>query len=61
VTDLKGKHPKQALVKWLREHAAELQLADDEGIPNETGIDEAAKVANWQPTGGAPKTPGGEI
>jgi hypothetical protein len=55
-----GRHPKQALVKWLREHAAELQLADDEGIPNETGIDEAAKVANWQPTGGAPKTPGGE-
>lgn len=58
VTDPKGKHPKQALVKWLREHAAEFGLTDDEGKPNETGIEEAAKVANWQPGGGAPKTPG---
>lgn len=53
-----GKHPKQALVKWLREHAAELGMTDDEGKANETGIEEAAKVANWQPGGGAPRTPG---
>ena len=53
-----GKSPKQALVKWLREHAAEFGLTDEDGKPNETGIEEAAKVANWQPTGGAPKTPG---
>jgi hypothetical protein len=59
VTDPAGKHPKQALAKWLREHAAEFGLTDDEGKPNETGIEEAAKVANWQPGGGAPKTPGG--
>jgi hypothetical protein len=52
-----GKSPKQALMKWLREHAAEFGLTDDDGKPNETGIEEAAKVANWQPTGGAPKTP----
>lgn len=58
VTDASGKHPKQALVKWLREHAAEFGMSDDEGKPNETGIEEAAKVANWQPGGGAPKTPG---
>jgi len=58
VTDPAGKHPKQALAKWLREHAAEFALTDDEGKPNETGIDEAAKVANWQPSGGAPKSPG---
>jgi hypothetical protein len=58
VTDPKGKHPKQALTKWLREHAAEFGLSDDEGKPNETGIEEVAKVANWQPGGGAPKTPG---
>lgn len=57
VTDVTGKHPKQALIKWLREHAAEFDLSDDEGKPNETGIDECAKVANWQPGGGAPKTP----
>lgn len=58
VTDAGGKHPKQALAKWLREHAAEFGMTDDEGKPNETGIEEAAKVANWQPGGGAPKTPG---
>lgn len=54
-----GKTPKQALTKWLREHASEFGLSDDEGVPNETGIEEAAKVANWQPAGGAPKTPAG--
>ncbi len=59
VTDPCGKHPKQALMKWLREPAAEFSLTDDEGKPNETGIEEVAKVANWQPGGGAPKTPGG--
>jgi hypothetical protein len=59
VVDPGGKHPKSALTKWLREHAAELGLTDDEGKLNETGIEEAAKVANWQPAGGAPKTPFG--
>jgi hypothetical protein len=56
---IKGKSPKQALNKWLREHASEFDMTDDDGKPNETGIEEAAKVANWQLTGGAPKTPGG--
>ncbi len=55
----KGKSPKQALTKWLREHAHEFGLTDEDGKPNETGIEEAAKVANWQPGGGAPKTPTG--
>jgi hypothetical protein len=54
-----GRSPKQVLIKWLRVHAAEFALTDDDGKPNETGIDETAKVANWQLTGGAPKTPGG--
>jgi len=58
VTETGGKTPKQALSKWLREHAAEFDLTDEDGNPNETGIEEAAKVANWQPGGGAPKTPG---
>ena len=58
VTDLNGKTPKQMLMKWLREHAAEFGMTDEEGKPNETAIDEAAKMANWQPGGGAPKTPG---
>lgn len=54
---IKGKSPKQALLKWLRENAAEYELSDDDGKPNENGIEECAKVANWKKTGGAPKTP----
>lgn len=57
VTDPNGKHPKQAVIKWLREHATRLGLADDQGRPNETAIEEVAKVVNWQPGGGAPRTP----
>lgn len=53
----KGKSAKQFLMKWLRENAAHYRLSDDEGKPNETGIEECAKVANWQDKGGAPKTP----
>jgi hypothetical protein len=56
----KGKSPKQALMKWLREHALEFGLTDEEGKPNETGIEEIAKVANWAQSGGAPRTPAGE-
>ena len=53
---IKGKSAKQALMKWLREHAKEYNLSDQEGKPNETGIEECAKVANWQEKGGAPKS-----
>ncbi|MBK7252200.1 MAG: hypothetical protein IPI06_15410 [Gammaproteobacteria bacterium] len=59
VTDGGGKSPKQALMRWLNEHSAEFGLSDDDGRPNEQGIEECAKVANWQRGGGAPKTPGG--
>jgi hypothetical protein len=34
-------------------------MTDKDGKPNDTGIEGAAKVANWQPLGGAPKTPAG--
>jgi hypothetical protein len=56
-TENNGKTVKQSLLKWLREHAANYKLSDDEGKPNETGIEECAKVANWQDKGGAPRTP----
>ena len=49
--------PKQALMKWLRENAARYGLTNEDGVPNETGVEEVAKVANWQPSGGAPRTP----
>jgi hypothetical protein len=55
-----GKSPKQALIKWLRVHAVEFGLTDDDGKPNETGIEEAAKVANWDTKGGAPRAPGND-
>lgn len=57
VTDAGKKSPKQALDKWLREHAAEFNLTSEEGKPIETAIEECSKVANWKPGGGATKTP----
>lgn len=57
-TDTVGKHPKQALAKWLNENAAEFGLTNDDGEPVKQSIEECAKVANWQPGGGAPTTPG---
>lgn len=59
VDDPRGRPPKQALEKWLNEHARKFGLSDESGRPNRQGIQECAKVANWQPSGGAPKTPGG--
>lgn len=56
VTDPGKRTPKQALEKWLREHAAEFGLTDEEGNPINQAIDECSKVANWQQGGGAPKT-----
>jgi hypothetical protein len=53
-----GRSPKRALAAWLKENAVELELVDKQGKPNSTGIEEVAKVANWETGGGAPKTPG---
>ncbi|TCK30767.1 hypothetical protein EV667_0867 [Ancylobacter aquaticus] len=53
----RGKSPKQALETWLTEHAAEYGLVNKDGSPNKTGIEEIAKVANWNQKGGAPATP----
>lgn len=53
----KGKSIKQALTKWLRINASRFGLYKDDGTPNEQGIEEIAKIANWETKGGAPKTP----
>lgn len=53
----KGRSVKSAMQKWLREHAGQYGLTKDDGNPNEQGIEEVAKIANWDPRGGAPKTP----
>lgn len=49
---------KQGLLKWLRKNADRFGLTKDDGSPNEQGIEEIAKIANWDSKGGAPKTPG---
>jgi hypothetical protein len=56
VLDPGKKTPKQALDKWLREHAAEFGLTDDEGNPVAKAVEECARVANWERGGGAPKS-----
>ena len=56
-TLLNGKKPKQALEKYLRENAVKYGLTNDDGNPNKLGIEEACKVANWNPEGGVNKTP----
>ena len=53
-----GKTVKQALLKWLRKNADKFGLTKDDGNPNEQGIEEIAKISNWDAKGGAPKTPG---
>lgn len=52
-----GKSPKQALEKWLRENAARFKMTDGDGSPIAQAVEECSKVANWEPGGGAPKTP----
>ncbi len=54
----KGKTAKQALEVWLRKNADKFGLTKDDGNPNEQGIEDVCKIANWNPKGGAPKTPG---
>lgn len=58
VGEPKGKSPKQALDKWLRENAAKYGLTDDDGNPVNQAIEDISKVANWKTKGGASKTPG---
>ncbi|MEQ8441748.1 MAG: hypothetical protein RIM33_04875 [Alphaproteobacteria bacterium] len=52
-----GKTVKQALEKWLREHASEYGLTGTDGNPVGGAIEQISKVANWRPEGGAAKTP----
>jgi len=58
VTEQPGKTPSQAIRAWLERHASELELIKDDGTLNRTAIEEIAKIANWKPEGGVPKTPG---
>lgn len=53
---LGGKTPKAAMEKWLRLNAKTYGLTVKDGSPNNTGIEEICKVANWKQLGGAAKT-----
>ncbi len=53
----RGRSVKQALNVWLRQHANEFGLTKEDGNPNEQGIEDVSKIANWDTKGGAPKTP----
>ncbi|WP_375670635.1 hypothetical protein [Bartonella sp. CL434QHHD] len=52
-----GKTVKGTLIKWLSENAIQYKLVDNNNLPRENLIEELAAVANWEPTGGVPKTP----
>lgn len=56
-SDVAGRTPKQIMTAWLKAHSGEYGLCDGEGDPITQAIEEIAKVANWLPGGGAPKTP----
>ncbi len=49
--------PKEAVKAWLRKNAQRYNLTKDNGNPNETGIEEIAKIVHWRTKGGALKTP----
>jgi hypothetical protein len=52
-------HPKKKLVHWLENNAAKLGLIKNDGETDRWVIENLiAKVANWKPQGGAPKTAG---
>lgn len=55
--DLKGTTPKKALISHLRANATHYGLVNSDGSLNSKGITQCAVVANWEPEGGAPKTP----
>jgi len=52
----RNKTVKQTLVKWLNKEAAKYGLLDDNNEPRKKIIEDLASIANWEPTGGAPKT-----
>jgi len=53
------KTAKTNIIKWLNDHAADFGLAKDGKTNTEAIENQIAKVVNWQPEGGAPKTLGG--
>ncbi|WP_163098200.1 hypothetical protein GL267_011930 [Acidithiobacillus ferrianus] len=55
----RGKSVKQKIEKWLTVNAETLGLADEEGMPKKSMIQDISPIANWDSKGGAPTTPNG--
>ena len=54
-----GQSAKQSILNWLRTHAHEYEgLTDSQGKPVQQTIEYCARIVNWDPHGGAPRTPG---
>jgi len=51
-----NKTVKQTLITWLNKEAGKYGLLDDNNKPRKKSIEELATIANWEPTGGVPKT-----
>lgn len=54
----RNKTPKQSIEDWVTAHGVQFGLGNDEGIVPQNAREEIAKVANWQPQGGAARTGG---
>ncbi|PIT69240.1 hypothetical protein [Bartonella tribocorum] len=53
-----GKTVKATLAEWLRQNADQYDLHNKKtGKLKEDVIEQISSIANWEPTGGAPKTP----
>ncbi|QEE08091.1 hypothetical protein D1093_00105 [Bartonella kosoyi] len=53
-----GKTVKGTLIKWLQQNADQYDLRNKKSSKlKEDVIEKLASIANWEPTGGAPKTP----
>jgi hypothetical protein len=50
------RHPKTLAIEWLKANAQAFGLVKIDGQLNEQGIEDIAKVVNWKPEGGAPKS-----
>ncbi|WP_375623191.1 MULTISPECIES: hypothetical protein [unclassified Bartonella] len=52
-----NKSVKQTLIKWLQKNASQYNLLNEKSNKlKKDVIEQLASVANWEPTGGAPKT-----
>jgi len=51
---------KATIVEWVTANAVTFGMVEADGVPSATGVEEVAKVTNWETRGGANRT-GGEV